>query len=68
MAMHRPVFHMNSWLSGALGLSDPNRADQANDVDFLVNRSIECYEHTGIRHSLQLIGGRMATLWKRLAK
>ena len=43
----RPVFHMNSWLSGALGLSDPNRADQANDVDFLVNRSIECYDLHG---------------------
>jgi hypothetical protein len=45
----QPVFHMNSWLSGPLGLSDPDRADQANDPDFLVERGIECIELHGKR-------------------
>ena len=40
------VFHMNNWLSvqNGQGLSDPSRSGQANDVDFLVERSIECIE------------------------
>lgn len=43
------VFHMNSWLSGPLGLSDPLRAEQANDADFLVARAEECIEMHGKR-------------------
>ena len=43
------VFHMNNWLSGPFGLSDPQRADQANNPDFLLERSIECIEVHGKR-------------------
>jgi len=38
------VFHMNNWLNGPGGLSDPNRASEANDVDFMVGRAIECID------------------------
>lgn len=38
------VFHMNNWLKGPGGLSDPNRASEANDVDFMVERAIECID------------------------
>ncbi|MDP6869928.1 MAG: hypothetical protein QGI21_04070 [Candidatus Poseidoniaceae archaeon] len=40
------VFHMNNWLSvqNGQGLSDPSRSAEANDVDFLVERAIECIE------------------------
>ena len=46
---NQAVFHMNSWLRGPLGLSDPNRAEQANDADFLVTRAEECIEMHGKR-------------------
>ena len=35
---------MNNWLKNRSGLSDPNRAGEANDVDFMVERAIECIE------------------------
>ena len=40
--VNQPVFHMNNWLKNQAGLSDPNRAGEANDVDFMVERAIEC--------------------------
>ena len=46
---NQEVFHMNSWLRGPLGLSDPNRAAEANDVEFLVERVEECIELHGKR-------------------
>jgi hypothetical protein len=43
------VFHMNNWLSGPLGLSDPSRGDEANNVDFLIERATECWVQHGKR-------------------
>ncbi len=40
----QPVWHLNNWLSNAFGLPDPLRAGEVNDYDFLLNRSIECWE------------------------
>ena len=42
--VNQPVYHMNNWLKNQAGLSDPNRASEANDVDFMVERAIECIE------------------------
>ena len=47
--VNQPVFHMNNWLKNQAGLSDPNRAGEANDVDFMVERAIECIEMHGKR-------------------
>lgn len=47
--VNQPVFHMNNWLKNQAGLSDPNRAGEANDVDFMVERAIECIELHGKR-------------------
>jgi len=43
------VYHMNNWLSGPLGLSDPTRGDEANNPDFLVDRAKECWQQHGKR-------------------
>lgn len=43
------VYHMNNWLRGPLGLSDPSRGDEANDVDFLIERAVECWQQHGKR-------------------
>jgi hypothetical protein len=43
------VYHMNNWLSGPLGLSDPSRGDEANNPDFLINRAKDCWEQHGKR-------------------
>lgn len=43
------VFHMNNWLSGPLGLSSPNNADETNDPEFLVERAVECWQMHGKR-------------------
>ena len=43
------VYHMNNWLSGPLGLSDPTRGDEANNPDFLVERAKECWQLHGKR-------------------
>ena len=45
----QPVYHMNNWLSGPLGLSSPNNADETNDPTFLVERATECIEMHGKR-------------------
>ena len=47
--VNQPVFHMNNWLKNEAGLSDPNRAGEANDVDFMVERAIECIDLHGKR-------------------
>ncbi|MBT5661626.1 MAG: hypothetical protein HOI79_06110 [Euryarchaeota archaeon] len=43
------VYHMNNWLRGPLGLSDPSRGDQANDPSFLIERAQECWQLHGKR-------------------
>ena len=43
------VYHMNNWLSGPFGLSSPNDAEDTNDPEFLIERSIECWEMHGKR-------------------
>ena len=43
------VFHMNNWLKGPLGLSDPSRGDEANDPEFLIERAKECWQQHGKR-------------------
>ncbi|MBT60152.1 MAG: hypothetical protein CMA63_01185 [Euryarchaeota archaeon] len=47
--VEQEVFHMNNWLRGPLGLSDPTRGDEANDVDFLLDRAKECWQQHGKR-------------------
>jgi hypothetical protein len=47
--VEQEVFHMNNWLRGPLGLSDPSRGDEANDVGFLVQRATECWQQHGKR-------------------
>ena len=46
---NQPVYHMNNWLKNQAGLSDSQRAAEANDVDFMVERAIECIEQHGKR-------------------
>ena len=43
------VYHMNNWLRGPLGLSDPSRGDEANNIDFLIERAKECWIQHGKR-------------------
>ena len=43
------VYHMNNWLSNQVGLADPTQAEEANDVDFLVERANECWSEHGKR-------------------
>lgn len=40
----QPVWHLNNWLTSQYGLPDPFRSSEVNDYDFLLNRSIECWE------------------------
>ena len=47
--VEQEVYHMNNWLRGPLGLSDPTRGDEANDVEFLVQRATECWQQHGKR-------------------
>lgn len=44
---NQPVWHMNNWLSVERGTSDWTRAHIVNDYDFLLNRSLECWEIHG---------------------
>tara|TARA_Y100001958_G_C21191129_1_gene519265 strand:- start:797 stop:1327 length:531 start_codon:yes stop_codon:yes gene_type:complete len=46
---NQAVFHMNNWLKNQAGLSDPTRAGEANDVDFMVERALECIDDHGKR-------------------
>ena len=46
---NQPIWHMNNWLTFENGLSDYTRAPIANAYDFLLNRSIECWEIQGSR-------------------
>ena len=48
-SISRRIKDMNNWLKNQAGLSDPNRAGEANDVDFMVERAIECIELHGKR-------------------
>ena len=45
----QPVWHMNNWLSVERGTSDWTRAPVVNDYDFLLNRSLDCWEFHGKR-------------------
>ncbi|MEC9161701.1 MAG: hypothetical protein VX919_02795, partial [Candidatus Thermoplasmatota archaeon] len=45
----QPVYHMNNWLGGPAGLSDPLRAEEVNEVDFIVERATECWVQHGKR-------------------
>ena len=45
----QPVWHMNNWLSLENGLSDYSRAPIVNAYDFLLNRSLECWEEHGTK-------------------
>ena len=57
---NQPVWHMNNWLSNERGTSDWTRAHIVNDYDFLLNRSLECWELHGLNQPLsQSIGGLM---------
>ena len=47
--VEQEVYHMNNWLRGPLGLSDPTRGEEANNVDFLIQRAIECLQQHGKR-------------------
>ena len=47
--IEQEVYHMNNWLRGPAGLSDPSRGDEANDVDFLIERAKECWQQHGKR-------------------
>ena len=38
--VNQPVYHMNNWLKNQAGLSDPNRASEANDVDFMLGSRV----------------------------
>ena len=44
---NQPVWHVNNWLSVERGTSDWTRAHIVNDYDFLLNRSLECWEIHG---------------------
>ena len=45
----QPVWHMNNWLALESGLTDYVRAPIVNDYDFLLNRSLECWQAHGTR-------------------
>ncbi len=47
--INQPVWHLNNWLSNALGLSDPQRSEDVNDYDKLLQRTIDCWEEVGNR-------------------
>ena len=43
------LFHMNNWLRNPTGTSDPTRAGEVNNVQFLVGRGVECWQQHGKR-------------------
>ncbi|MCH2638149.1 MAG: hypothetical protein MKZ56_07300 [Candidatus Thalassarchaeum sp.] len=45
----QPVWHMNNWLALDNGLTDYTRAPIVNAYDFLLNRSLDCWEVHGSR-------------------
>lgn len=45
----QPIWHLNNWLKNSAGFSDPQRAGQVNDYDFLLDRGLECWEMHGKR-------------------
>lgn len=45
----QPVWHLNNWLKNSAGFSDPQRAGEVNDYDFLLNRGLDCWEIHGKR-------------------
>lgn len=45
----QPVWHLNNWLSNAIGLSDPMRSEEVNDYDKLLQRALSCWEEIGNR-------------------
>jgi hypothetical protein len=47
--IEQEVYHMNNWLRGPIGLSDPSRGAEANDVNFLIQRAQECWQQHGKR-------------------
>ncbi|MEE3083702.1 MAG: hypothetical protein VX320_06430, partial [Candidatus Thermoplasmatota archaeon] len=44
-----PVWHLNNWLSSESGLSTWTGAAEVNAYDFLLQRSIDCWEQHGQR-------------------
>ena len=46
---NQPVWHLNNWLSNAIGLSDPTRSEDINSYDKLLERTVECWEEVGKR-------------------
>jgi len=46
---NQPVWHLNNWLSNTLGLSDPQRSEEVNDYDKLLQRTIDCWQEVGNR-------------------
>ena len=38
------VWHLSNWLSSIFGTADPYKAHDVNEYDFLLNRTIECWE------------------------
>ena len=46
---NQPVWHMNNWLALESGLTDYQRAPIVNAYDFLLNRSLDCWEVHGSR-------------------
>ena len=40
---------MNNWLNNQAGLSDPTRSGEVNNVDFILERAIECIGDHGKR-------------------
>ena len=40
----QPVWHLNNWLSSIYGLPDPILANEVNEYETLLNRSLQCWE------------------------
>ena len=40
----QPVWHLNNWLSSIYGLPDPVLANDVNEYETLLNRSLQCWE------------------------
>jgi len=40
----QPVWHLNNWLSSIFGLPDPVLANEVNEYETLLNRTLECWE------------------------
>ena len=38
------VWHLSNWLSSIFGTADPYKAHEVNEYEFLLNRTIECWE------------------------